>query len=295
MGARSMTGFGTATFTVGGQSYDLQLKAVNHKSLNLRLRLPPELGAVEISARKRVQAALGRGAVDLSVNRGDAMPTARKVVIDQDEAAQVMTALKALATHLGAPAPTLELAVRVGDFISMESPSVDEEERVAAFAGGLDAAIAALVRLREQEGAALQEDIEARLDVLSGVVEQVAAIVPEVQAKYEEKLRARLAELREKGGVDVDESRLATELVLFSDKCDVTEEVVRARAHLVRFREILSSDAAELGKRLDFLSQELNREFNTMGSKGRDVGVAEAVVNAKVELEKIREQVQNIL
>ncbi len=295
MGARSMTGFGTAAFEVGGQAYDVQLKSVNHKSINLRLRLPSELSVLEIPTRKRLQSALKRGAIELVVSRGDASAATREVVIDTASAEKIMTALQGLATQLGTRQPSLELAVRVGDFVSVKSTAVDEEELSDAFTVAVDGAIARLQTMRAREGQALEEDITARLEVLSAVVEEVAAVSPQVQARYEEKLRARLAELTERGGLEVDEGRVAMELVLFSDKCDVTEEVVRARAHLARFREILTGEGEEAGKRLDFLSQELNRELNTMGSKGRDVGIAEAVVNAKVELEKIREQVQNIL
>ena len=295
MAILSMTGFGTSTFDVEGQSYDVQIKSVNHKSFNARLRLPSEFSFLEIEVRKELQKSMMRGAVDLIVSRADASSSQRQVMVDLPAAEHVMDALKELASKLGTREPSLDLAIRVGDFISLESRSADEETLADELRRALSTAVDNLQTMRAREGEALLEDMCGRLNTLSEVVEEVASIAPLVQARYEEKLRQRLAELESKLDTSIDESRIATELVVFSDKCDVTEEVVRARAHLARFKEIIEDDSNEVGKRLDFLAQELGREFNTMGSKGRDVGVAEAVVTAKVELEKIREQVQNVL
>ena len=295
MAILSMTGFGTSTFDVEGQSYDVQIKSVNHKSFNARLRLPSEFNFLEIEVRKQLQKSMMRGAVDLIVSRADSSASQRQVVVDLPAAEHVMESLKELASKLGTREPSLDLAIRIGDFISLESRSVEEETLANGLRTALTTAVDNVQTMRSREGEALSEDMCARLNTLSNVVEEVASIAPLVQARYEEKLRQRLAELASKLDTSVDESRIATELVVFSDKCDVTEEVVRARAHLARFTEIIEDDSSEVGKRLDFLAQELGREFNTMGSKGRDVGVAEAVVTAKVELEKIREQVQNVL
>ena len=173
--------------------------------------------------------------------------------------------------------------------------SLDEDALCEGFYGALDEALEATALMRSAEGGALGRDILARLDHLDELLTRFEAAAPKVQEAYEARLRQRLEDVVQRHGVELDEARLATELVLFADKSDVTEETVRARSHIAAFRALLGPQEDPLrGKRLDFLAQELGREVNTIGSKCRDAGMAQDVVDTKVELERIREQVQNV-
>lgn len=293
-GIQSMTGFGSAVFQAGGQGYRVDIKTVNHKGLNVRLRAPGEFAPVETAAQKLIARVVGRGAVDVSVHRESATPAPLEVAVDADGIGRVMEALQSIARHVGAPAPTIEAALRLGDFVDVRRERVPDEALREGLEAGLTAALEQLVAMRRREGAELVKDLLARLDTLARVLDSLATVAPTVMTGYEERLRKRLSEAQERIGVELDAGRVGAELVLYADRSDVTEELVRARAHISHFREILGRGEALSGKRLDFLAQELFREFNTVGSKCREAGMASSVVDGKVELEKIREQIQNL-
>jgi uncharacterized protein (TIGR00255 family) len=294
MSIQSMTGYGSASFSVEGQRYRVEIKSVNHRNLSARLRFPPELTPAEGLANKLVADALGRGAVDLTVARDGGETSQVEVVVDTAGVQAIMGALQQLARTLGAPAPGIEVALRAGDFIDVRRRRASDEAVIAAVREGIGAALAQLVEMRLTEGDQLAGDLAARLARIEALLEQLEGVAPRVQQHYQERLEKRLAEAEHRLGVELDAGRLATELVVYADKSDVTEELVRARAHVAHFRELIARGDDEAGKRMDFLAQELFREFNTVGSKCRDAGMAEAVVDGKVELEKIREQIQNI-
>ena len=293
---RSMTGFGSSTFEVHGRRYRVDIKTVNHRHLNVRFRAPGELAAGEARAKRLAKEALGRGAVEITISLEGA--TEQPIEIDVDEAgARALGArLGALAEDLGLAAPSIDLIVRLGDFVSVRRADSSSEELIAAMCVGLGGALVRVTEMREREGGALAADLLARLDRLDGLLDRVEAEAPVVQEAFAARLRSRLDDAAQRHGVDIDPGRIATELVLFADRSDVTEETVRARTHIAALRELLADGGRDdgRGKRLDFLAQELGREFNTVGSKCRDADMAGAVVDAKVELERIREQVQNI-
>lgn len=294
MALMSMTGFGAAGFSFGGQSWRVEARSVNHKALSLRAHLPPELAHCEATVAALVRQRLLRGSVELHVNLES---DHGEVVVDVNRPAlsALMRELQTIAAELGAPPPTLELALRQGNLVSLHRSAIDPAVAEAAFLDGLARALDALVAMRQREGEALARDLEARLDALSRMLDETAEVAPKITLALLERLRQRVTRLEAELGVDLDKSRVLTELVVFSDKSDVTEEIVRARAHIAAFRDTLAGDAdVERGRRLDFLTQELLRELNTLGSKCRDAGVAIAVVDAKIELEKIREQAQNL-
>ncbi|PIE19899.1 MAG: YicC family protein [Proteobacteria bacterium] len=295
MGVMSMTGFGTSTATASGRTYRIDVKSVNHKNLSVRLHLPTELAVAEVSARQLLRDRLQRGAVDVSVKLQSAGTAEPEVVVDRASAVALMKALQDLATHCGTHSPTLDVVLRYGDVIEVRKPELSADDASAVLIGGLGRALDQVLEMRRAEGQALAEDLLARVATLGEVADAVEAAAPEVLAAQENRLRQRLDGARAKLGVELDEARVATELAVFADRYDITEEIVRARTHLARFRDTLTCGGGdERGKRLDFLSQELLREFNTIGSKCRDAGIAGKVVDAKVELEKIREQAQNI-
>lgn len=290
----SMTGFGAATFDVDGQTYRVEIKAVNHRNLNARFRMPPEFSSAETHAMKAVKASLVRGSAEISVHRGSAGPVPVEVHVDEAGARAFMTTLQRLADSLDAPRPGLEVLVRYGEFIEVRKQEASPEMAAEGLLTGVAAALAKLREMRAGEGAALATDMRQRIDNLGGLLAVIETRAPEVYEAYEQRLRQRMSDAEQATGLTLDQGKVATELVAFADRSDVTEEIVRARTHLARFGEILAEGADETGKRLDFLMQELLREFNTVGSKCRDAGIAHEVVSAKVELEKIREQVQNI-
>lgn len=290
----SMTGFGSATFTLGGQAWRIEAKSVNHKALSIRAHLPPELAHCESLASAQLRARLMRGSIELHASL-EADESAVEIRINRPALAAIMRELQTLATELGAPPPTLELALRQGNLVTLQRHSIDPAQAEVAFSEGLARTLDALVAMRIREGEALAKDLLERLASLERMLTQTETEAPQVAMALLERLRLRVSKLEQDLGVDLDKARVITELVVFSDKSDVTEEIVRARAHIAAFRETInSSDDGERGRRLDFLTQELLRELNTLGSKCRDAGVASAVVDAKVELEKIREQAQNI-
>lgn len=292
----SMTGFGAATFEVGGQGFRVEAKSVNHKGLSLRLHLPPELAHCEVIANTLARQKLMRGSVEVSVNRESGGSGGQRVEVDRTALTLLLRELNAVASELGVAPPTLDVALRLGSFVRFVEQRPDLLEAEHAFADGVGRAFEALVTMRQKEGAVLVSDCEARLASMDRMLDTIAVEAPKVLGAMEERLRLKIVEALQKHGIALDEGRVLTEVIAFSDKSDITEELVRARAHIVAFRATLADggDATERGRRLDFLTQELLREWNTLGSKCRDAAIAQTVVDAKVELEKVREQVQNI-
>ena len=295
MTVESMTGFGSSTFELGGMSYRVEVKSVNHKGVSLRLRTPNEFNFMDVSLRKKVTEAVARGAVDLSIQRESTSEHVTAIQIDEAAAEQTMGVLKDLASRLDLPSPTLELGNKFGQFIHTGSAELSEEARSAALSTALDEALERMIAMRLQEGKELKSELELRLTNLEAILSDLESVAPAVMEHYETRLKKRLADFSQTNDLSVDQARLNAELVLFSDRSDVTEETVRAAAHLKNARALIDRNERTKGKRFDFLAQELFREFNTVGSKCRDVGMATAVIDAKVELEKLREQVQNIV
>ena len=217
--------------------------------------------------------------------------------VNQEAMGQMLSDLKTLADDLGVAPPTMDALLRFPDLVKTRTIAVEDDVVRRAFVGALEDALDEVCRLRLQEGTSLASDLDQRLAGLQKTVEGVADHAPEVVAGYEARLRKRLDEATQRTGVSLDEARLATEMVIFADKSDISEELVRATTHLEAMRALVTGDIPERerGKRLDFLCQELGRELNTLGAKCRDAGIAGAVVDGKVELERIREQAQNIL
>jgi len=293
---RSMTGYGAASFQVEGASYRIEIRSVNHRHINARFHMNSIFQGAENTATKALREKVGRGAVDVRVAYETSQEASGDVAVsvDMPVAVALNEALSKLSEELGVAPPSLDTLMRAGDLVRVEGRKMDRPKAEEAFLEALQIALDALLKTQEGEGQALAEDLERRIVVLEGVLSDLEARAPEVISGYEKRLRDRLEAARGKEGVQVDQGRVVTELTLFAEKCDVTEEIVRAATHLATLRDLLRPGVFIRGKRLDFLVQELGREFNTVGSKCRDVGMTSAVVDAKVELERIREQVQNI-
>ncbi|MCI0573581.1 MAG: YicC family protein [Myxococcaceae bacterium] len=289
---RSMTGFGAGRSQVGEEDVAVELRAVNHKFCEVKARLPRELASLEAGLVKRVKERLARGAVDLTVRRVSTTATGTAPTVDLALAREYLRAYRELAQALQLPEPVglAQIATQPG-VLRLEERGVDVASAEASTSGALDAALDALVRMREREGEALRVDLEARLAQVATWVQEVEALSPRAVAVYRDRLTERVAELSR--GAPVDPQRLAQEVVLFAERTDVAEEMTRLRSHLEQFRALLGS-AEPSGRRMDFLVQEMHREVNTTGSKSQDPDISARVVSLKAELERIREQVQNV-
>jgi uncharacterized protein (TIGR00255 family) len=289
---RSMTGHGRGTAERAGRRATVEIRAVNHRHLDLKLRGASLDPVVEEKLTARLRKDVERGSVTVTVHlerRGDA--AAPK--LDRAAARAAHDTLSALAKELGLPPPELALVVAQPGVITGGDDDADAQATGEAVLDAATAALDQLASMRAAEGKALAADLLARLDALGrafDAVEVVAAGQPEDARR---RLNERLSRLLDDGKVAVDPQRLAQEVALLADRLDVTEELVRARSHLAQARTLLAGQAAA-GRRLDFLVQELGREINTIGSKSGAAEISRLVVEAKAELEKIREQAQNL-
>jgi uncharacterized protein (TIGR00255 family) len=292
----SMTGFGRGEAGEVGLRWLVECASVNRKQLEVVISLPREVAAAELepALRAQVQAKVSRGRVQVQVQRmvaGDQSLGA--VQVDQALAAGYLRELTALAEELGIEAKlTLADLVKLPGVVQSAKPElVLAEEGEQSLKAALDAALDQMVTMREAEGRNLHEDMEGRLQEIERLLGEIAALAPQVVTQHRQLLHQRLAE----AGVEIelDDERLVKELALYADRCDISEELARAQSHLQQFRHSLEKNEA-VGRSLDFLAQEFFREFNTMGSKANNAGLSHLVVAAKTELEKIREQVQNV-
>ena len=288
---RSMTGFGAGHGAAASEALDVEVRSVNHKFCEVKVRLPRELGALEPEAVKLVKDRLARGGIDVSVRRaGQAGGLAPRVDVALAEAyARAFEELRARLRLSGAV--TLADVAGADGVLRLDEPALDLEAARAALRGALDGALEALGTMRAREGEALARDLAGRLDAVEALVARAAALVPQTVEHHRARLAERVAELTR--GIALDPGRLAQEVALFADRTDVTEEVTRLRSHLAQARALLAS-GEPAGRTLDFLVQEMHREVNTIGSKSQSAEIAAIVVTAKAEVERMREQVQNV-
>jgi uncharacterized protein (TIGR00255 family) len=289
----SMTGYASAAATSGSVTVTVELRTYNSRALDLVLRLPPGYADLEERVRAAVAGALTRGRVEARVQVEDTSETAGAVEPDLARGRAVSAALERLRAELGVPGTvSLELLVGAGGLLKTVQPKPDIEAVGALVEGVVAQGLKALNEMRATEGRALARDLEMRL----GLVEQALAAIRDRSADlvlhYQERLKERIAALTQ-GMVSIDPARIAQEAAFLADRSDISEEVVRAESHLQQFRTIMGAPAPA-GRKLNFLLQELNREFNTMGSKISNAAASHVVVDVKTELEKIREQIQNV-
>lgn len=290
--ARSMTGFGRGEASGALGRITVEMKAVNNRFSEVIFRMPKQLNPLEERARKLVQAQVSRGRVDIFIS-WERAADARGVKVDKELAMAYYSALKQLGEEIGSKSElSLDTLARLPDVLTVGEGEVTSEELWPLFEPALTQAVAQLGAMREREGAALVGDIAVRLDTVAAFGDLVASRSPQVVEEYRTRLNRRLQELLPQGHA-VDPQRLAQEVAIFADRCDITEEVQRLGSHIAQFRQTLG-EAEAIGRKLDFLVQELGREVNTVGSKANDAAITARVVEAKGELEKIREQVQNI-
>ena len=289
---KSMTGYGKAVLQGEDASYCIEIKTVNHRYADIGIKMPRALLFAERALKKQVAARLVRGKIDVFVSRDSGENAAQLPQINESLAAEYVKIFRALSSAHGLDGGVpLELVAAQKDVITVREADMDEEQVSANLTRALDLAIDAVDAMRRAEGEALQRDIAARLEQVKRLLKVVEERAPQVAPEWQEKLRQRLDRLYEDG--DVDPQRLAQEVAIFADRCDISEEIVRFNSHLDQLQALFTSNDA-VGRQMDFLLQELNRETNTMGSKSNDAELTTTVVAIKAELEKIREQVQNI-
>jgi len=289
---RSMTGYGRGVASVNGWSVSVELSGVNRKQVDISVSLPPSLLELEGEARALLARSVSRGRIGAKVTLSHEGTLDNRLLFDQSLARQYLSALRQMAGEAGLdPGLSASDLFRAPGVFRVDELSADPAELRSALVSALETALAQLVRMQRDEGDHLRSDLSARIETLASETEGIRELAPGVPAHHRQNLMRRL---RESGvELDLDDDRLLREIALFAERCDVTEELTRISSHLGLFRIYLSSEEP-MGRPLDFLCQELHREFNTIGSKANDAAISRRVVHAKTELEKIREQVQNV-
>ncbi|HXY68770.1 MAG TPA: YicC/YloC family endoribonuclease [Gemmatimonadales bacterium] len=286
-----MTGFGAAEGAVGGGRLRIEIRSVNHRHLSVQLKVPGELADCEGALRERLRAHFQRGHVTVSGHWLEAPPQSETVEVDAVRARALVKALRALGKELKiAGALDLAALARLPDVVRVTRG--DGAPDTTGVLAALDRAAQACVAAREQEGRALAADLRGRIDLLAALGRRVSAAAPARLVRESERLAASVKTLS--GGVTIEPDRLAKEIAILADRLDITEELVRFTTHLDAMRQALDGTDEAVGRRLGFLLQEAGREVNTMGSKANDAAIAEAVITMKTELEKLREQVENL-
>ena len=291
---RSMTGYGHAEAILDGQKYTVEIKSLNHRFLEISLRLPASLSALEMEIKKKIGEPLLRGKIDVSIRR-DVQSSAENgqyLALNLPLAQNYFNLLMQLKQSLNLQDEIrLEMIAGQKDVFKMAESPQDDTALWQGLATVLEEALAGMMEMRRREGEILSRDLSARLDLMAQLLSRIEAKAPQVVLEYQKRLTDRVRELT--SGLVVDEGRLSQEVAVFAEKSDITEEIVRLRSHLGQFLEMLDSEEA-IGRKVDFLIQEMNREVNTIGAKSSDADISKQVIEIKSELAKLREQVQNL-
>ena len=289
---RSMTGYGRDQQLLHGRSITVEIRSVNHRYFEFSCRAPRGCAFLEDRLKRALQSAISRGKVEVSLTLQTVESRHTSVAVDHALARQYLTALRALGEEYSLPDDlTLSVVARLPDVFTVCREEEDEEELAADVLSVLQNALDRFVAMRETEGERLRADVLSRLSVMEEHLSFVEERSPQTLAEYRARLTARLTELL--NGAVPDENRILTEAGIVADRLAVDEETVRLRSHFAQLRKIMES-TEPVGRKLDFLVQEMNRETNTIGSKCSDTAIAGHVVEMKSEIEKIREQIQNI-
>ena len=289
---KSMTGFGRAQKTVEDFDITVEIKSVNHKYFEFSARVPRNYSFLEEQLKSFLKERISRGKIEVYVTIENTSSDAVEISVDRSFADGYVKALKSIAEIYGVTDDiSVSTIARNSDVFEIKKSEVLEETVTNAVLSVTDEAVAAFVSMREIEGEKLKADVISRAEFILDKVSFIEKRSPETVRQYRQRLDEKIRDLL--GDASVDEQRLLTEVAIFADKVAVAEETVRLRSHISQLFEMLNGDAA-IGRKLDFLVQEMNRETNTIGSKAQDVEIAHTVVDIKAEIEKIREQIQNI-
>ncbi|MFL6276913.1 MAG: YicC/YloC family endoribonuclease [Blastocatellia bacterium] len=288
---KSMTGFGQGSAEGSNFKVRVDIRSVNNRFLDVHVRLPQEFASLELTIKKQVQAALHRGRVDLTM----AVEQMKEATfqINRPLVAGYLSALSEMKQEFGLEGdPSLELIAKLPGALQVSQDSSQLDEAVAAgVVAAVSQALIALAEMRLVEGQELAAELQSRLDMIAKQLPTIETEAERLPGIYRERLQKRLADLQ--SGAQVDETRLAQEAILLADRSDISEEIARLKSHLVQMRDLLRADE-EVGKRIDFILQEMNREANTILSKASDIAISDAAIIIKTEVEKMREQGQNV-
>ena len=289
----SMTGFGRAECQDGDYSYKAEIRSVNNRFIEINTRLPKVFLDLDLPLKKLVKSHCTRGSINVTITLANANgnPGDWEIKPNLPLASQYVEALKEIQTSLGLEGKVnIDSIIGLREIIKVEPVTIDPAKE-SLLLNIAESALASLQKMREEEGKYLQNDLSERIDTIEKHVEQIKTRQPEIIQEYKARLKEKIKLLND--GIEIDESRLAQETAILADRCDITEEITRFVSHLKQFRKLFES-TEPMGRKLEFITQEINREVNTMGSKSSDTKVANLVIEIKSALEKIREQLQNI-
>lgn len=288
-----MTGFGRCEVSDGERKFTVEMKGVNHRYLDANIRMPKKLNFFESAIRNLLKKSVQRGKVDIFITYEDLSESQVSLKYNEKLAEEYLTYFKKMEESF-----SLENDIRVStlsrypEVLTMEEQLMDEEELWNGLKKALDGAIKQFVETRALEGENLKTDIINKLDGMLKLVDVIEERSPQIVAEYREKLETKVHELLE--DTQIEEGRIAAEVVIFADKICTDEEVVRLRSHILHMKETLQSEESGIGRKLDFIAQEMNREANTILSKANDLEISNIGIDLKTEIEKVREQIQNI-
>ena len=288
---KSMTGYGRAKLSKDDREYQIEIKSVNHRYLDISVRIPKQLSYLEETIKKEIAKKVKRGKIDVFVTFENNSLEGKEIKINTELAKAYIDELKKLAEkeNILSDIQVTEIS-KYPDVLNIQS-SQDDEKITEEVLETITIATDNLVQMRETEGNKISEDLLKRLNIINKKVEEIAKLSTGLIEEYVVKLENRIKEILK--NQEIDESRLAQEVVIYADKCSIEEEVTRLKSHISQFKNLLNSNEA-IGKKLDFIIQEMNRETNTIGSKANNLEITNGVIDIKTEIENIREQVQNI-
>ena len=290
----SMTGFGRATQIVDGLQCIIEIKSVNSRFLDLNIRSPKQVNSVEHSIRKCIQKTIHRGKVDVFVTLQDIADREKQFIINSSLKHQIQDLLVSEGFYREPQEVPLSAVMAISnDWVQIQDSEVTEDVLQSLVTDTTTNALNALVSMRQSEGIHIQQDLLHRLSQMTNIIEDINSHKADAIIAYKENLRTKMMDYVEGLDITANEDRLLQEVAIMADKTDITEEIVRFRSHVVQLTNTLKMDEP-IGRKLDFIIQEMNREVNTIGSKVMDITLTDHVVQLKCELEKIREQVQNI-
>ena len=293
---KSMTGYGRGEYNNGKKSVIIEIKAVNHRYCDIYVKMPRRYSFAEERIKGIVRDALKRGKIEVSVSVDNYGESENEIRLNEDVADRYYQALKTLSDRFGFSdrgGVTLNMLANMPDVIKAVPIQENEAEAMDSLLAPTEMAIQNIISMRATEGERLAKDILMRADLIEGIKEKIKERAPQIGREYADKFRDRITELLE-GKAEVPEERILVEAAVFADKANITEELVRLESHIQQLRSFFESDEEAVGKKIDFLIQEMNREANTIGSKSNDVEITSWMLDLKAEIEKIREQVQNI-
>ncbi|MCH8208002.1 MAG: YicC family protein [Nitrospinae bacterium] len=290
---KSMTGFGRSEKVSADYSFKAEIRSVNNRFIEINARIPKFLSQHELALKKLVKSHCSRGTFDLTISLEslNGSSSSQEIKANLPQASQYLNAFKEIKNELGIQGDIdINSLLGLRDILKTEAPNFDASQVEIIFEVA-EEAILDLIRTREREGQDLESDILSRIDEIGKLAESIVSCQPQIIEDYRERLRKKIKTLSE--GIELDEARLAQETAIMADRIDVSEEITRLNSHLQHFRA-LAKTGKPLGRKLEFITQEINRETNTIGSKSTDYQISQTVIEIKSLLEKIREQIQNI-